>query len=218
MNADVILIAYGEPPEPKFFDQWNYSSCILRKLTRLVAPIPKFMIPLIGAWRGYTRVKHWKQYHYSSPLETITKSQAAKVWDRLKELAPNVNWRVHTAFEFRAPSLSSVLERIPAFECDRLILIPMYVARSDFTTAFSVNEFHQFKKRTEKTFPPVDFVLFGSHLDDLAKVMARHIHAEAERLDLSPLDLKESALLMGCHGTLKRPPKGITETGVPRNV
>ena len=59
MRRHIILITYGEPPTPAFTDQLRYSWRILLGLTRLVAPIPRPLLPLIALSRARTRNRLW---------------------------------------------------------------------------------------------------------------------------------------------------------------
>jgi ferrochelatase len=213
MNVDIILVTYGEPPEADFFAQWSFSNRILSKLTRLVAPIPAFAVPLIGAYRGYTRLQLWKQQRYSSPLEAITEKQAEGIAVELKNLDEEINWSVHVAYEFRNPSMHDVLNQIPAHECEQLIIVPMYLPISDFTTDISKRDFQKFQNHATKKLSEPVYITFRYHAKALAEVMAKHVRSETAKLGLSREDLKQFGLLLGCHGTVMHPPPGITDTG-----
>jgi protoporphyrin/coproporphyrin ferrochelatase len=213
MNIDVILITYGEPPRPRFLDQWVYSNTILTKLTRLVAPIPHFVIPFLGAYRGYTRVKTWKEARFTSPLEGYTFKQAKALSIRLNQQAPQHKWQMHVAYEFRTPTLHDMLNQVCKTDCERILLIPLYVPVSDFTTGISMRDFDQYKTKKPGILPETHFITFRDALDDLAKVMVDHLRISLQKKDLSPKQIKEAGLLCGCHGTVIHPPKGITDTG-----
>ncbi len=213
MNVDVILVTYGEPPQPKFIDQWGYSNRILSKLTKLVAPIPSVAVPFIGAMRGYSRVKLWKESGYFSPLEEITEKQAQGISKELKERMPDVNWRVHTAYEFREPLLQSILRQIQDQSCGCVILVPMYLAVSDFTTGISQRDFGKYQQRTGNKLPDAATIAFRFHLKELAEIMAGHVYSELEKKGLKRENWKQFGLLLGCHGTVMYPPPGITDTG-----
>ncbi len=213
MKTHIILVTYGEPSQPIFKDQWRYSNQILSKLTRLVAPIPKFAVPFIGAWRGYTRMKLWKEMNYSSPLEEITESQASKLNTILNEQKPEITWSVQTAYEFRHPFLSDRLSKFGGQTEDRLFIIPMYLPESDFTSEISRRDYEKFINSTKKQLPEIEFITFRPNLEQIAEIMAQHVRNELKHHQISFSELKQYGLLLGCHGTVIKPPPGIKDTG-----
>jgi protoporphyrin/coproporphyrin ferrochelatase len=220
MKIDIVLLSYGEPVHAAFLEQWRYSNRILNKLTRLVAPIPKLLIPLIGAWRGRVRVENYKANGYSSPLESITEQQANLLRKALSKSETDHNWNVHAAYEFRDPSLSHVLDGIRndfcdklSDSCDQLLMIPMYAAQSDFTTGISQRDFHQYHIVNKHSFPDSRFLIFRNYLDQLADLMIRFIRRKITEYGISSEECGECGLLLGCHGTVINPPDGITDTG-----
>jgi ferrochelatase len=212
MRVDVILLTYGEPPSTSFFDQWEYSNNILYKLTRLVAPIPKFVVPLLGAWRGHIRKKTWKEEEYSSPLEEITQNQADALHKEVTTQNSDHDWHVHIAYEFRTPTLDRILTDLST-STDRIVLVPMYVAISDFTTGISQRDFQQFQKTHNHSLPEAKMVTFRECHMDLAHLMANFIRQQVSSLEISEDSQKRCGLLLGCHGTVIEAPKGIEDTG-----
>lgn len=213
MKIDVIVITYGEPPTPSFLEQWNYSNQILRRLTRLVAPIPKCIIPLFGAYRGYTRTKNWLNENFGSPLEEITRRQAESLHTELRNALPDRDWRIHIAYEFRDPMLEVVLTNIQRTGTDEIILAPMYVPISDFTNKISERDYERFQARTNHSLPDPKTVTFRQCHNDLANVMADFIRRKIRELGLTDEERSRHALLLGCHGTVMTPPKGISDAG-----
>ncbi|MBI1388112.1 MAG: hypothetical protein GC154_06660 [bacterium] len=213
MKVDVLVVTYGEPPEPRFGPQREYSKRILNKLTRLVAPIPAFAVPLLAAWRGYLRMKTWREMNYSSPLESITECQAGGLLAELKQLAPEIDWRVHVAFEFREPSQTEMLNRLRDQGCEHLVTLPMYAAEADFTDGITKRDYNAWRAKNSGATPEAKFVTFRPHQRELADLMAQYVRDEAQKRGYSPEDMKQTGLLLGCHGTVIHPPKGIRDTG-----
>lgn len=213
MKVDVLVMTYGEPPEARFFAQWGYSNRILYKLTRMVAPIPKMVVPLIGAMRGWGRTQDWRGLNYSSPLEAITEKQAAGVAKELNAQFPEIEWRVHIGYEFRDPTQAVMLERIRQLGCEELVIVPMYAAESDFTDGITKSDFEAYQSKNGRPLPEAKFVTFHPHHAELADVMTQYILTEAEKLGYSAEDRKKTGLLLGCHGTVIHPPKGVFDTG-----
>ncbi|MDX9753870.1 MAG: ferrochelatase, partial [bacterium] len=206
MKVDVILVTYGEPPLPVFSDQWDFSKRILRKLTRLVAPIPHAVIPLLGALRGIKRVRQWKQEGFTSPLEAITQAQADVLSPLLCELFPEHEWSVTPAYEFRDPTLAQRLDERIQNGTERLVIVPLYVLHSDFTDGITARDLRTYQAQAKQPLPPTTLLSFRPHLDTLAEIMAGYIRTQVRALGLTPEACRETALLCGCHGTGIHPP------------
>ena len=204
----VVLITYGEPPRPRFGDQLKYSWRILLGLTRSVAPIPAFVLPIIALQRARFRVSLWRKEKYESPLEPITRAQARGLGEALAAQAPEIEWRVHVAYEFRDPLLPAMLDSIPPGES--VDVLPMYVADSAFT--------HEISRRTvaewlERRFPagrpaPVRVVM-GPDAEEFATIAAGFVLRQIKARRIGGSDW---ALVLAAHGTLMNPPKPY-ETG-----
>ena len=207
MRRHLVLITYGEPPSSAFSDQLRYSWRILLGLTRLVAPIPATLLPLVALSRARIRNRLWKDEHYSSPLEPITSRQAHGIGDALRRDDPTREWHVHVAYEFRDPPLTSVLDGLPADE--PADILPMYAAESAFTHEISRDTVHGWAQRAGEerashvhVLPPLDAEL-------LADLSARHV---VRALDGRRVGGREWALVLAAHGTLLDPPRPM-ETG-----
>jgi ferrochelatase len=198
----IVLVTYGEPITPAFVDQLVYSWRILLGLTRTVADIPAPLIPLIALARGRGRNALWKKYSYSSPLEPITLAQAAQLEAALTQQTDE-HWKVHVAYEFRAPLLSTVIEKLPAG--DMVVVAPMYAADSSFTHDLSRTTVSNLEQRRQA---PV-VVLPAIDVEVLARISADHVM----RALGADANTKASALVLAAHGTLLKPAKPI-ETGL----
>jgi ferrochelatase len=201
----VVLLTYGEPPTADFGRQLAYSWRILWNLTRLVAPIPPFVIPLIAWSRARLRVKTWKDEAYGSPIEAITRAQATALETELTTRGQGP-WRAHVAYEFRRPLLAETLAAIPAGA--QVAIVPMYAAESEFThdiarraLAADAGDGSVRRAATGKdvrVVPALDAEILG----DLS---ARHIEAELARLGVRAGN--DTALVLAAHGTLLEPPR-----------
>jgi protoporphyrin/coproporphyrin ferrochelatase len=204
VTRHVILVTYGEPPDPGFVQQLVYSWRILLGLTLSVAPIPKYVLPLVALKRAIARNRMWSGEQYGSPLERITRNQADDMAEALHRLAPDQTWHVHVAYEFRDPLLSEMLRKLPPSE--PVTIVPMYVAESAFT--------HEISRRTAELArrngraAPIR-VLGPLDEETLAAILADHVVAEIERRGAGGADW---ALLLAAHGTLLTPPRPM-ETG-----
>jgi ferrochelatase len=207
MRRHVILITYGEPPTPSFNDQLRYSWRILLGLTRLVAPIPGALLPLIALSRGRSRNQLWSGEEYGSPLESITAAQAHGLELALKRAKTGDDWHVHVAYEFRDPLLTTMLDDLPAE--DTVDILPMYAADSAFTHEISRATVRDWARRAGadraarvNVLPALDEAL-------LADLSARYI---VRALETRKIGGRDWALVLAAHGTLLDPPRPM-ETG-----
>jgi protoporphyrin/coproporphyrin ferrochelatase len=190
--SHVVIVTYGEPTTPAFLDQLVYSWRILLGLTRTVAPMPRPLVPMIALARAHGRRKTWRASGYASPLEPITTARRG-----------GGPWRVHVAYEFRAPLLADVLAALP--EGESVWVAPMYAADSAFTHALSRTTAAQtLAGRAVRVLDPLA-------CDVLADLSAAHV------LDLTgsaaPWRGDEVALVLAAHGTVLNPPTPI-DTGL----
>ena len=207
MRRHVILITYGEPPTAAFTDQLRYSWRILLGLTRLVAPIPGALLPLIALSRARARHRLWNDERYGSPLEPITSRQAHGLADALRRDDPGQEWHVHVAYEFRDPLLSTVLDRLPAGE--PVEIVPMYVTSSAFTHEISRDALRTWAASRSDAGAAHARVLPALDEERLAELSARHV---ARALEARRVGGNDWALVLAAHGTLLEPPRPI-ETG-----
>jgi len=207
MRRHVILITYGEPPRPAFTGQLRYSWRILLGLTRLVAPIPAALLPMIAVGRGRSRHQLWTQENYGSPLEAITMEQARGLEEVLRAEDPDQEWRVHVAYEFRDPLLTTMLDRLPPDE--PVDILPMYAADSAFTHEISRMTVRDWQRRVGPQRGSLVRVLAALDEETLADLSARFIARELEEQRIGG---KDWALVLAAHGTLLEPPRPM-ETG-----
>ena len=198
----IVLVTYGEPITPGFVDQLVYSWRILLGLTRTVADIPAPLLPLIALSRARGRNKLWRRSDYSSPLEPITLAQAAQLRNALAHQTED-RWKIHVAYEFRNPLLSSVIRHIPRKEL--VVVVPMYAAESTFTHDLS----RQTVENLDMRRPAPILVLPALDGERLAKISADHV---MHTLGADQAKTASMALVLAAHGTLIAPTKPI-ETG-----
>lgn len=211
-RVTILMLTYGEPPEPAFGEQYRYSLSILRRLTRRVAPIPRFLLPLIAFRRARGRVRTWREEAYRSPLESITREQAQALAAKLAADDPARAYEVRPVYEFRPPLLPEVLHGLRHDPPDRLFLLPMYLSDSDFTTGISVTDLETYVRRYGPFQPEPRRIGQFSEDDALAELMGRFVLEQLRAAGWSEGDMKAAGLLLGVHGTLVNGPPGI-DTG-----
>lgn len=202
----VILVTYGEPPQADFLPQLLYSWRILVGLTRTVAPIPQPLLPLIAVARGISRRRLWSRQTYSSPLEEITVRQAERLVGVLRTRAPQTDWRVRVAYEFRHPQLRVELDNIPANH--DVTVVPMYAAGSAFTHELSRHALADWVRANgprpaARVLPPLAPETLGAIASAFVQESLRgRPEFEGEKV----------ALILAAHGTIVEPPRPI-DTG-----
>jgi ferrochelatase len=194
--SDVILLTYGEPPAANLASQFDYSQRILHGLTRLVAPIPRWLVPALALRRAILRTATWRAERYASPIEAVTREQADGLLAALAARAPERAWRVHVAYEFRDPSLEDVLARVG----ENALVVPMYLAESEFT-----HDLARRKLAARNGDGRGARVLPALAADVLARISADWIEAELARRGIAAGP--EWALVLSAHGTLVDPPR-----------
>jgi protoheme ferro-lyase len=205
----VVLLTYGEPPVADFVAQLRYSWRILLGLTRTVAPIPLPLLPIIALSRARSRTSLWRTEDYRSPLEPITEAQAGELARVLAAREPGTTWRVTVAYEFRDPSLTRVLDAVPAGE--PADVVPMYVTDSAFTHALSRTTLEAWlRARFPGGRPAPACVLPPLDEQQFAELSARHVLDELAKQGVQPDGTW--ALMLAAHGTLLDPPRPY-ETG-----
>jgi protoheme ferro-lyase len=208
MRRHVVLITYGEPPNASFTGQLRYSWRILLGLTRLVAPIPRALLPLVALARARSRNRLWSDESYGSPLEALTSRQARGLADALRRDDPGHEWHVHVAYEFRDPLLTTVLDSLPADET--IEIVPLYVADSAFTHAISRDTVRGWALGAGEQRATHVRVLPALDEEPLAEMSARHV---TRALEARRVGGRDWALVLAAHGTLLEPPRPM-ETGL----
>lgn len=208
---EVLCLTYGEPPVNGWRPQYAYSLSILNRLTRRIAPIPRFVTPLIAARRAWIRSRDFTRLGWQSPMETISRRQVEALQDELAAADPSRRYNVRLVFEFRRPFLQEVLRELVHDPPDKIIMAPLYVADSDFTSGVSRRDLAEFRARAGCGCPlPAPRYLEGFGYDPRSgKLMADFIWQECRRRGWDLEKCRSSVLILGAHGTLVRPPAGI---------
>jgi len=193
---DIILLTYGEPPRAELRSQFEYSRRILHGLTRLVAPIPRWIVPALAARRALLRTVTWRAERYGSPIEALTGEQARGLAAALATLSPGLSFRVHVAYEFRDPSLDDVLAQVG----EGALIVPMYLAESEFTHDLARRKLAERNGdgRGARVLPALEAGV-------LARLSADWIEAELARRGIAAGP--DWALVLAAHGTLVDPPR-----------
>lgn len=136
----VLLMGYGEVES--YEDFANYNEQALNLLTAKFAPVPTWIYPPLAKILAIFDFHEWGHQHdnFISPHNKIFEQQRAGIEKSLQE-----KWgervQVFKAFNFCAPFLpSQVLTEIKAQGFDKLLIYPLLVVDSIFTSGIAVEQ------------------------------------------------------------------------------
>jgi ferrochelatase len=208
----LLCFTYGEPPTTRFGEQFFYSWSILNRLTRMVAPIPKAVTPLIALYRGRIRKRLWTEEGYSSPLEAITIRQVAAIREAVTSARPGVKWDVRAVYEFRRPFLPEILAEFAKNPPDKILVLPLYVAESDYTHNISRNDFAAYRSKAKSAgrwLPDPAYALRFGYDEAMADAFADFALRYCAERGWDDAKMAGAAFVMGAHGTLAFPKVGV---------
>ncbi|MBE9125946.1 MULTISPECIES: ferrochelatase [unclassified Coleofasciculus] len=136
----VLLMGYGEVES--YEDFANYNEQALNLLTAKFAPVPTWIYPPLAKILAIFDFHEWGHQHnnFISPHNKIFEQQRAGIEQHLQE-----KWgdgvQVFKAFNFCAPFLpEQVLAEIQAQGFDKLLIYPLLVVDSIFTSGIAVEQ------------------------------------------------------------------------------
>jgi protoporphyrin/coproporphyrin ferrochelatase len=136
----VLLMGYGEVES--YADFANYNEQALNLLTAKFAPVPTWIYPPLAKLLAMFDLHEWGHQHnqFVSPHNAIFERQRAGIERELQ-----AHWgervQVFKAFNFCAPFLPhQVLSEIHAQGFDRLLIYPLLVVDSIFTSGIAVEQ------------------------------------------------------------------------------
>jgi ferrochelatase len=197
-RVGVLLVNLGTPDAPDTRSVRRYLAEFLSD-RRVVEIPPLVWQPILRGAVLTTRPK--KSAHaYSqvwteegSPLAAITRSQAAKLQERLGDRA-----LVRHAMRYGRPAIGAELQAMMDAGCDRILLAPLYPQYSGATTATVVDKAAD-KLRTMRWQPTLRTL--PPYYDDYAYIDALSANLSAQ---IAGLDFKPEVLLLSFHGMPQR--------------
>lgn len=136
----VLLMGYGEVES--YEDFANYNEQALNLLTAKFAPVPTWIYPAIAKLLAMFDLHEWSHQHnnFISPHNSIFEQQRAGIEHQLQH-----TWgdrvKVFKAFNFCAPFLpEQVLEEIREEGFDKILIYPLLVVDSIFTSGIAVEQ------------------------------------------------------------------------------
>ena len=136
----VLLMGYGEVES--YEDFANYNEQALNLLTAKFAPVPTWIYPPLAKLLAVFDLHEWSHQHgnFISPHNAIFEQQRAGIEHELKH-----KWgdkvKVFKAYNFCKPFLpEQVLEQIKAEGFDKILIYPLLVVDSIFTSGIAVEQ------------------------------------------------------------------------------
>ncbi|MDQ2097678.1 MAG: ferrochelatase [Tychonema bourrellyi B0820] len=215
----VLLMGYGEVES--YDDFANYNEQALNLLTAKFAPVPTWIYPPLAKILAIFDLHEWSHQHgqFVSPHNAIFEQQRAGIEHNLQE-----KWgdkvKVFKAFNFCAPFLpEQVIPQIKAEGFDKILIYPLLVVDSVFTSGIAVE---QVNKALAQTFDGKEHWVTGqryipSFYDEPAyiQLMADLVEEEIKNdLAVAHLPSQIGIVLMnhGCPHKAKGFTSGIVES------
>ena len=139
----VLLMGYGEVES--YEDFANYNEQALNLLTAKFAPVPTWIYPPLAKLLAMFDLHEWGHQHgnFISPHNAIFERQRVGIEQNLQD-----RWgdrvKVFKAFNFCAPFLpEQVLTQVKAEGFDKLLIYPLLVVDSIFTSGIAVEQVNQ---------------------------------------------------------------------------
>ncbi len=183
----VLLLNLGTPDATDYWSMRRYLKEFLSD-RRVIEVNPLIWKPLLNlvvltrrplrSGRAYAAI--WDRERNESPLRTITRSQCAGVAAALVRELPDADLMVDWAMRYGSPSTASVIRRMVAAGCERLLLFALYPQYAAATTATAYDE--AFRALTVERWQPAVRTVPPYHCDPgyieaLARSIERHLAA-----------------------------------------
>ncbi len=214
----VLLMGYGEVES--YDDFANYNEQALNLLTAKFAPVPAWIYPPLAKLLAIFDFHEWNHQHghFISPHNAIFEKQRAGIEQYLQQ-----TWgdrvKVFKAFNFCAPFLPhQVLAEIKAEGFDKLLIYPLLVVDSIFTSGIAIEQVNQAlaqEKSTPHWVTGERYIPSFYNQPAYIKLMAQLVEAKiAHELQDSCLPSQTAIVLMnhGCPHKAKGFTSGITES------
>ncbi|HEY9847810.1 MAG TPA: ferrochelatase, partial [Candidatus Caenarcaniphilales bacterium] len=215
----VLLMGYGEVES--YEDFANYNEQALNLLTAKFAPVPTWIYPPLARLLAIFDLHEWdhQHNHFISPHNEIFERQRAGIEQHLQsEWGDRV--QVFKAFNFCAPFLpQQVLTEIKAQGFDKLLIYPLLVVDSIFTSGIAVEQVNHalvsLNEGQEHWLKGMRYIPSFYNQPDYIDLMARLVETKISRdLAVAHLPSQIGIVLMnhGCPHKAKGFVSGIVES------
>ena len=215
----VLLMGYGEVES--YDDFANYNEQALNLLTAKFAPVPTWIYPAIARLLAMFDLHEWSHQHgnFISPHNAIFERQRANIEHHLQH-----KWgsqvKVFKAFNFCAPHLpEQVLEQIKEEGFDKILIYPLLVVDSIFTSGIAIEQVNQalakYNSGDEHWVKGMRYIPSfynePAYIDLLAKMVEREIESKLASVYL-PSEIGIILMNHGCPHEAKGFTSGIDES------
>ncbi len=215
----VLLMGYGEVES--YDDFANYNEQALNLLTAKFAPVPTWVYPPLAKLLAIFDLHEWshRHHHFISPHNAIFERQRAGIEKALQE-----RWgdriKVFKAFNFCKPFLpEQVLEEIKASGFSKLLIYPLLVVDSIFTSGIAVEQVNKSLAKltdaTEQWVKGIRYIPSFYNEPDYINLMAQLVEEKIQKeLAAAHLPSQTGIVLMnhGCPHKAKGFTSGIDES------
>lgn len=208
-KTGVLLVNLGTPDGTDYKPMRRYLAEFLQD--RRVIEWPRAIwLPILHGIVLMTRPKKsgalydriWNRERNESPLRTFTRSQSEKL---AVALSDHDNVIVDWGMRYGQPSIASVVDKLLAQGCERIVMFPLYPQYSATTTATVNDKF--FEALMKKRFMPAVRIVPSYQTEPVyIEALARSIEQHLAGLDYEP-----EVILASYHGI----PKGYADKGDP---
>ncbi|MGF1575094.1 MAG: ferrochelatase [Cyanophyceae cyanobacterium] len=210
----VLLCGYGEVEQYQEFADYNERA--LNLLASKFIPLPKSITPLMGKILEFTDRREWSnQQQYHSPHNEIFEAQRAGIEHVLQhQFGDRVG--VFKAFNFCEPHLPhQVLERVKAAGFDQVVIFPLLVVDSIFTSGLALKQINEALGSDVGWIKGMRYLPSFADRVDYHRRMAAHIEARLQDLSGTYAPSQIGIMLLN-HGSPYEA-KGY-ETGIRESV
>ncbi len=196
-KVGLMLINLGTPDGTEYGPMWRYLREFLSDPR--VIELPRWAwYPILYGIVLNTRPKKsgalydriWNRERNESPLRTFTRAQGEKLGQALRGTGVHVDW----AMRYGNPSIESVLGKMLAEGCERIVMFPLYPQYSATTTATVNDKFFEALSKL-RAMPSVRIVPpyhdEPVYIDALARSIEQHV---------AGLDFEPEVVLASYHG------------------
>lgn len=219
-SVAVLLMGYGEVEN--YQDFANYNEQALNLLTAKFAPVPTWVYPPLAKLLAMFDRHEWghQHHHFVSPHNAIFEKQRAGIEKQLQqEWGENI--QVFKAFNFCAPFLpNQVLAEIKAGGFDRLLIYPLLVVDSIFTSGIAIEQVNkalaELSNGNEQWVKGIRYIPSFYNKPAYIDLLERLVEEKCQELASAYLPAQIGIVLMnhGCPHKAKGFTSGITESQV----
>jgi protoporphyrin/coproporphyrin ferrochelatase len=188
-RVGVLLLNLGTPDDTSYWPMRAYLKEFLSDQRVIEEPKWKWwpilnliILTVRPSRKGKDYATIWNNEKNEGPLKTITRSQAERLSERLKD---NPRIAVDWAMRYANPTTESRLKALQEQGCDRILLVPLYPHYAAATTATACDQ--AFRALMKMRWQPAVRVAPSYHDDPVyIDALARSMKSSLAKLDFEP--------------------------------